>query len=496
MSGIDRRSFVAGLSASIGGLVTPVALSEQQQDSKQKTATKHHGPPEGRPNVVIMICDDLGAGDLGCYGSKLKTPNLDHMAKNGARFTRYNTVHPLCSASRAALLTGRYSTRTGTKPVYFPESTDGMNLDEITLANVLHERNYRSMCIGKWHLGSQPAYLPTHRGFDSYFGVPYSVDMSPLPLIKNDTVAEENTDRALLTPRYTEEAIRFIESPSKDPFFLYLAYSYPHIPIDASPRFKGKSKQGIYADSVEEIDWSAGEILNCLQRNHMDENTLVIFTSDHGPWYQGSPGGLRGRKGTTYEGGCRVPFLAKWNGIIPPEQIVDGWASHLDILPTVAAISGAKLPHNRLDGENISHLLTGHRESIEHKPVLYFSALRTGLDLQCIRENSWKLRIAQYSNETYVLGSGPGMNLMLAQPELYNLVDDPEESYDLAREQPELVKRLTQEIEDAIRTFPESVYAVYRDLKVHQSSPTTPDGAAARPAAYTPGAYHFDGSPN
>lgn len=497
MNGLNRRSFVAGLGASLGGFVATAGLAQEQQGTQNKKGTTQRGAlPEGRPNVIIMICDDLGAGDLGCYGSKLSTPNLDQMAKEGARFTRHNTVHPLCSASRAALLTGRYATRTGASSVYFPESTDGLNLDETTLANLLHERSYRSMCIGKWHLGSKLPYLPTHRGFDSYMGVPYSVDMRPLPMIKDDTVVEENTDRSLLTPRYTEEALRFIESPSKAPFFLYLAYSYPHIPIDASPRFKGKSKKGIYADSVEEIDWSVGEILHCLERNHLDDNTLVIFTSDHGPWYQGSPGALRGRKGTTYEGGCRVPFLAKWNGVIAPGRVVDGWASHLDILPTVAAICGAHLPSKPLDGVNISDLFTGRRESIEHDAVLYFSALQDGLDLQCAREDGWKLRISQYTRETYLLGGNSGKNLMLAQPELYNLDDDPEESYDQARDHPEVVKRILKKIDDAIPTFPEKVGQAYSELKNSPGSPTTPEGAAARPANYAAGTYHFDGRPN
>lgn len=497
MSGLDRRSFVAGLSASLGGLIAPVVLSAEQQATKKKNGLKQRDAlPKGRPNVIIMICDDLGSGDLGCYGSKLNTPNLDRMARAGARFTRYDTVHSLCSASRGALLTGRYSTRTGTKPVYFPESTDGLDLDESTLANVLHERNYRSMCIGKWHLGSMPQYLPTRRGFDSYLGVPYSVDMRPFPMIKDETAVEENTNRALLTPRYTEEAVRFIESPAQPPFFLYVAYSYPHIPIDASPRFKGKSRKGIYVDAVEEIDWSVGEILSCLQRNGLDDNTLVIFTSDHGPWYEGSPGALRGRKGTTYEGGCRVPFLVRWNGVIPTGSVVSGWASHLDILPTVASICGANLPSKPLDGVNISDLFTGKRESIEHDAVLYFSALRGGLDLQCVREDSWKLRISQYSKETYLIGSDPGKNLMLSQPELYNLDDDPEESYDLARDYPDIVKRMLRKIDDAIPTFPERVGQAYREIKNSPGSPTTPEGAAARPTSYTAGTYHFDGSPN
>jgi arylsulfatase len=311
-------------------------------------------------------------------------------------------------------------------------------------------------------------------------------------MIRNDKVVEKNANRTLLTPRYTEEAVRFIESNQETPFFLYLAYSYPHIPIDASPRFKGRSKKGIYVDAVEEIDWSVGEILHCLQRNRLDDNTLVIFTSDHGPWYQGSTGMLRGRKGTTYEGGCRIPFLAKWNGVIPSGRVVDGWASHLDILPTVTAICGANLPSKPLDGVNISDLLTGQRESIEHDAILYFC----GNDLQSIRVDSWKLRIAQYTREFYILGGNPGVNLMLAVPELYNLDIDPGESFDVARDHPEIVNRILQKVDGAVSTFPAGIREAYEKLKNNPSSPTTPEGAAARPHDYVAGIYHFDGNPN
>jgi arylsulfatase A len=332
------------------------------------------------------------------------------------------------------------------RPVYFPESTDGLNLDEMTLGNVLHDAQYRTMCLGKWHLGSQPQYLPTRRGFDAYFGVPYSVDMRPLPMLKDEAVLEPDTDRALLTPRYTGHAVEFIESAKGQPFFLYLAYSYPHIPIDASPRFKGKSKQGIYGDAVEEIDWSVGEILASLERNHLDDNTLLMFTGDHGPWYQGSVEKLRGRKGTTYEGGCRVPFLARWKGVFPAGHVADGFASHLDVVPTVVSICGAKAPEKPLDGTNIVDLLTGRKKEIDRPGMLYFSPLGDTVELQCIRRGDWKLRFSQFTRSTFVLGSPTGQNLMLAQPELYNLANDPGENYDVARDYPQVVAELQREI--------------------------------------------------
>lgn len=492
MNDLDRRTFVAGLGATLGGMLATPNHAEEPKGAAQPGA----GTAAGRPNVIILICDDVGFGDLGCYGSTLETPNLNRLAREGVRFTQYNTPHPLCSAARAALLTGRYSTRTGARPVYFPESKDGLNLDEMTMANVLHAADYKTMCIGKWHLGSRPEYLPTRRGFDAFFGVPYSVDMRPLPMMKNETILEENTDRALLTPRYTEAAVRFIDSSPRDPFFLYLAYSYPHIPIDASPRFKGKSKRGIYGDAIEEIDWSVGEIMASLARNHLDENTLLIFTGDHGPWYQGRAAQLRGRKGTTYEGGCRVPFLARWNGVIPEGHVENSFASHLDIVPTVASVCGAKLPTKPLDGVNITDLLTGRRNEIGHPPMLYFSALLNALDLQCIRHDHWKLRISQYTRSTYVLAGSPGENLLLSQPELYNLENDPGENYDIARDYPDVVAELQRQIEHAIPTFPEKVVQAYQELQKRPDSPTTPEAAQARPASYICGPYHYDGDPN
>ncbi len=489
MSEFSRRSFVELMGAALGGMALPADSLSQAHKS-----VKSGGNIIGRrPNVIIMICDDLGSGDLSCYGSKLNTPNLDRMAGEGVRFTHLNTAHPICSASRGALLTGRYSTRTGTKPVYFPYDTDGMNLDEVTIANLLHAQHYRSMCIGKWHLGSMPEYLPTSRGFDSYFGVPYSVDMRPLPMIKDKTVIEENANRALLTPQYTEAAVQFIESSSPEPFFLYLAYSYPHIPINASPRFKGKSKQGIYGDAVEEIDWSVGEVLQTLQRRNLHENTLVIFTGDHGPWYQGSPGPRRGRKGTTYEGGCRVPFLARWSGVIPAGHTCDEWASNLDLLPTIASICGADLSLKPLDGINISQLLIGGEKPDRRDPALYFSGMEGGFNLQCARQGRWKLRIAQYTKDPYVLGTAAGENLLLSKPELYDLDEDPGESYDIASLHPDMVRQMIQQIDQMVPTFPEKVVETYRKLKKDVDNPTTPAAAAPRLPTYVAPPWHFDG---
>jgi arylsulfatase A len=260
-----------------------------------------YGSSQGNslPNVVVVFCDDLGYGDLGCYGSKIRTPNLDRLAAEGMRFTHFYSANPVCSPSRAALLTGRYPTRVGVPRVLFPGDSSGLNEDEQTIADVLKTRGYRTACIGKWHLGRPEKYLPTRRGFDSYFGIPYSNDMTPRVLMRNTEVVEQTADLASLTPRYTEEAVRFIEGATDQgkPFFLYMPHTYPHIPLGASAKFRGKSPLGMYGDVVEELDWSVGEIVKALQRKGIEKNTLIVFTSDNGPWFQGSPGPLRGRKG-------------------------------------------------------------------------------------------------------------------------------------------------------------------------------------------------------
>ena len=489
MGPIDRRSFLATATAAFSRLAWGAnpRLAEGVVSSKSPS-----GPPPRRPNVIVMICDDLGYGDLGCYGSKLRTPNLDRMAGEGMRFTKYDSAHPICSASRGALLTGRYSTRTGTKPVYFPYDSDGMNKDETTIADLLHGKGYRTKCVGKWHLGNTPEYLPTSRGFDSYLGLPYSVDMQPLPMIRNTSIVEQNTDRSLLTPKYTEESVQFIQSAASTPFFLYLAFSYPHIPIYASPEFRGRSRQGIYGDAVEEIDWSVGEIMRAVESAGAEEETLILFTGDHGPWYQGSPGELRGRKGTTYEGGLRVPFIARWKEVISPGQVCDHSVFSLDVLPTIARLCDAGMPKKSLDGMDISALLSGGEMPERAKPILNFSGLHGGFDLQCTRLGRWKLRIAQYSRETYVLGSSPGDNRLLARPELYDLDEDPEESYDVAALHPEIVDKLQRAIEEMIGTFPGQVKEAYNALKQNRAYPTTPPGAASRPANYVAPPWHFD----
>jgi arylsulfatase A len=426
------------------------------------------------PNVVFILCDDLGFGDLACYGSKLRTPNLDHLASEGMRFTNFNSADPVCSPSRAALLTGRYPTRVGVPNVLFPKDTGGLDLGEVTMANMLKARGYKTMCVGKWHLGRPVPYLPTSRGFDEYFGIPYSNDMTPRVLLHNTQVIEDETPLDSLTQKYTGKAVDFIKQSKGAPFFLYMPHTFPHIPLGASARFRGKSPEGLYGDVVEEVDWSVGQVLQALKDNGLEEDTLVMFSSDNGPWYQGSPGKLRGRKNTTYEGGVREPFIARWPGKIPKGRVSNAQTSMMDIFPTVAKVCGGTLPPKPLDGIDIYPILSGVVESIDRPPLLYFNLW----DLQCARWKNWKLHIARHNTAAYVPAPPGGVrNFVLPHPELYNLADDPDESYDVAPENPQIVAEMKTKVAEMIKTFPEEVKKAYAESVARNASPVTPVGA-------------------
>lgn len=431
--------------------------------------------PDRPPNIVLIFCDDLGYGDIGAQGSQIRTPAIDSLAREGMRFTHGITANPVCSPSRAALLTGRYPTRCGVPRVFFPRDEQGMNLDEQTLAQLLKPRGYRTACAGKWHLGHHKPWLPTSRGFDQYFGIPYSNDMKPTWLMRDTEVIEENANQATLTERYTKEAVSFIEKAGREPFFLYMPHTFPHIPLFASERFRGKSRHGIYGDVVEEIDWSVGEVLGALAKQGVDRNTLVLFASDNGPWYQGSSGGLRGRKGMTWEGGVRVPFLARWPARIPRGRVCHSLVSTMDVVPTVCGIAGAAMPAKPVDGVDILPLLTGRAASLDRDPLLYFH----GRHPLAARWGKWKLHIARYNAEMYSANPPAGrMNLMLARPELYNLELDPDESCDVAAENPEVVRRIRAHIDKLMPGFPEDI------RKAWQTMLETP--AAPRPAGTFP----------
>jgi len=423
------------------------------------------------PNIVLIYCDDLGYGDLGCYGSGIPTPNLDRMAAQGVRFTNFYSANPVCSPSRAALLTGRYPTRVNVPRVFFPTDKVGLARDEQTMADILKARGYATMCVGKWHLGHLPEYLPTSRGFDEYFGIPYSNDMNPRPMLKGTETVEAQATLATITPRYTEQALGFIERNKAKSFFLYMPHTYPHIPLAASERFRGKSQQGLYGDVIQELDWSVGEVLASLKKHGLDKNTLVLFSSDNGPWFQGSSGKLRGRKGQTYEGGVRVPFVARWPGKIPAGRVLDAIGSTLDLLPTLTQLAGAKLPAKPLDGVDIWPLLSGQKKDHSREALLYFD----NWDLQCARLGPWKLHVGRYNS--FIYGPAPAtgrVNLRLRPAELYNLANDPDESFDVAAKFPDIVRDLEARIAKALPTFPEEVQKAWRDTDARGTGPSEP----------------------
>jgi arylsulfatase A len=447
---LDRRAF---LHATAGALIAAPFLA-----------------PTRPPNVVLIYADDLGYGDLGCYGSGIPTPNLDRMAAEGMRFTQFYSANPVCSPSRAALLTGRYPTRVGVPRVLFPQDPGGLADSETTIAQLLKGRGYKTMCIGKWHLGRPARYMPTNRGFDEYFGIPYSNDMNPRPLMHDLEVIEEPATLETLTPRYTEQALRFIERSKGSPFFLYMPHTYPHIPLAASERFRGKSGAGVYGDAVEEIDWSVGQVLGALRTHGLDRNTLVMFSSDNGPWYQGSPGRLRGRKGSTYEGGVREPFIARFPGRIRSGAVSRAVASTMDILPTLAGLCGAPRPDKPLDGIDIWPVLSGRTPALERETLLYFD----DWNVQCARRGRWKLHFARYNSDTYAPApSGGRFNLPLPSPELYDIEHDPDESYDVAPANPAVVTGIRHSVERLVEGFPAEVQKAFKDTVARQVLPTS-----------------------
>jgi arylsulfatase len=436
------------------------------------------GAPARAPNLVFILCDDLGYGDLEVYGSKIHTPNYNRLAAEGVRFTNFCAADPVCSPSRAALMTGRYPTRVGVPRVLNPQDTGGLNLDETTLANILKTRGYKTMCIGKWHLGRPEAYLPTSRGFDEYYGIPYSNDMNPRVLMHNTEVIEQTADLTTLTARYTEQGRNFISKAKDGPFFLYMPHTFPHIPLAASPRFRGKSSEGLYGDVVEEIDWSVGEVMRALKQNGLDRDTIVMCSSDNGPWYQGSPGKLRGRKNTTYEGGVREPFIARWTGHIPPGRVCDGLASMMDVFPTVAKLCNAALPAKPLDGIDIWPMIHGDVASIDRPPLLYFD----NWDLQCARSMNWKLHVARHNTAAYTPAPPGGRHsFILPKPELYNLASDPDESYDVAPENPQVVEQIQAKIAEMLKGFPEPVQQAWAEAQARKTNPGTAVGAYPQP---------------
>jgi arylsulfatase A-like enzyme len=422
----------------------------------------------GPPNFVIVFTDDQGYQDVGCFGSpNIKTPNLDRMAAEGMRFTDFYVAQAVCSASRVALMTGCYSNRVGILGALGPATTHGISDQELTIADVVKKRGYATAIYGKWHLGHHPPFLPTRHGFDDYFGLPYSNDMwpfhptdgskyPPLPLMKGEKVIQTNPDQTQLTTWYTEHAVKFIEKNQARPFFLYVAHNMPHVPLHVSEKFQGKSERGLYGDVIMEIDWSVGQILETLKRLHLDAQTLVIFTSDNGPWlsygdHAGCALPLREGKGTMFDGGCREACIMRWPGKIPAGSACHELAATIDLLPTIAGLAGAEVPKDRIiDGKNIWPLMEGRPGAKSPHDVYY---CYWGNELQAVRSGQWKLHFPhQYRTLAGAPGSG-GKPGPYKQAEiglsLFDLNSDISETSSVADKHPEVVKRLQALAEQA-----------------------------------------------
>lgn len=417
------------------------------------------------PNIVLMYLDDMGYGDLSITGSMgYTTPNLDKMANEGILFTHFYSPQAVCSASRAGLLTGSYPNRIGLAGALSHSSKVGISDKEETMAELLKKEGYATAIYGKWHLGYQDQFLPTRHGFDEFYGIPYSNDMWPfhpggshlfpdLPLYENEDIvnpAVTPEDQTRFTTEFTERAMDFIKRKKDEPFFVYLPHPMPHVPLHVSKKFKGKSEQGLYGDVMMEIDWSMGEILKVLKENGLEENTLVIFTSDNGPWinygnHAGSTGGLREGKGTSFEGGQRVPCIMKWKGVTPEGMVIPNLVSAIDILPTLAAITDAPLPENRIDGVNILSLMRGDLSTAPRKSFYYYYGQN---NLEAVRNDKWKL-VMPHPGRTYE-GFEPGKDGMAGSVNgkhqfeggLYDLRRDPGERYDMSEYYPEIVREL------------------------------------------------------
>ncbi len=406
-----------------------------------------------KPNFILIFVDDLGYADIGPFGSTLhRTPHLDRMAAEGRKLTSFYVAANVCTPSRSSLMTGSYPRRVGLDEnekgqwVLFPRNEEGLNPDEITVAEVLKDAGYQTALVGKWHLGDQKPFLPTRQGFDAYFGIPYSNDMGhdsrrqpynypPLPLLRMEEVIEEEPDQRLITQRYTQEALEFIDRSKDEPFFLYLAHTMPHWPQYASENFAGKSKNGKWGDTVEEIDWSTGQIFAKLDELGLDEDTLVIFTSDNGgaTRHGASNAPLRGGKGTTWEGGHRVCFLARWPGHVPAGTSSDAMALSVDVLPTFAALAGGKVPSDRvIDGKDIRPILLG--DGAEPTPhIAYFYYFMSHLN--AVRSGRWKLHVARQGGRAPDYEPNPVL-------ELYDLQSDIGETQNVAEAYPQVVERL------------------------------------------------------
>ena len=460
------------------GIHLPATAQTVKPVATNKKVTQASSP--AKPNIIIINMDDMGYGDTEPYGmTGIPTPNFNRLAKEGTRFTHFNAAQAVCSASRAALLTGCYPNRLGLAGALMPWAKNALNPQEETIAALLKNNGYKTGMLGKWHLGAKAPYLPTHYGFDSFYGLPYSHDMwpvdyngnpiadtsnfnskyPPLPVLNNDkTVATITSlaDQTQLTTTLTQKAQNFIKANKKSSFFLYLAHPMPHVPLAVSAKFSGKSQVGLFGDVLMELDWSIGEILNTLDKEGLAKNTMLIVTSDNGPWLTfgnnaGSSGGLREGKGTAWEGGTRVPLLIRWPGKVEAGGIKSQLLTNMDILPTVVKLAGAKAPKNKIDGVDFSQLLLGQTTTTPREVFYYYYDKNS---LKAVRYQNWKLVFAHksqaYSQGTLgkdrQRGQTPVADVKMA---LYNLSHDPGEMYDVQKQYPEVVATIEKLAEAA-----------------------------------------------
>jgi len=438
---VSRREALKKLGmVTLGGAVLPKMLLSQNETKGISNLIRR----QKAPNIIILFADDLGYGDLSCYGHPtIQTPNLDRMAAEGVKLSQFCVGASVCTPSRAALLTGRLPVRYGMAGgVIFPNTKWGLPTKEITIASALKTKGYATGCFGKWHLGNQSPYLPTDHGFDYFYGIPYSDDMSPktnptglgaqyfppIPLMRNDKVIEQPVSLDTLGPKIHTEAIKFIHEHRSQPFFLYFPYTNPHNPPHPSKEFRGKSLRGLYGDAVQEVDWSVGEMLKDLKKLHLEEDTFVFFTSDNGPWMYwkedgGSAGMLRGQKATGWEGGFREPAIAWWPGHIRKGVLSGAIASSMDLFTTALSLAGVEVPKDRIiDGVNLMPLLTGEKQTVRDELFYYVNN-----KLFAVRKGPWKLHFHTKAKWSSRIENHGG------QPWLFNLDKDPGEKYNLTR---------------------------------------------------------------